>query len=172
LNKRRKDNDDQDTMERLSHQPPILDRSLLRSVRMQVLEQSFTDVEQKSRYIASNDDDIHEKIRTASAVLKYKKAFLTKIRKARSAVEKRICLWSDADELLQPTMRTSRISSGSLFLKRDHVAEERCVVIYLINASNLYRLAISLRAILHSALEPRPVWKYFLMQLTSAGKIF
>lgn len=179
LNKRRKENGDQNILERLSHEPSSLDRSLLRSVRMQVLEQSLADVEQKSRYIVSSDDDIHEKVRTTTAILKYKKDFLAKIRKARSAVEKRICLWSDEDELLQPTMRSSRISRDSLFLKRDQVAEERCVIICLICASNYTAqlFAYMLYFIIHyrsaiNALEPRLALKCFLMLLTSAGRIF
>jgi hypothetical protein len=172
LNRREKENDDQNILERLSHQPPIRDRSLLRSVRIQVLEQSLTDAEHTSRYLVSNDDDIHEKLKTATAILRYKNSFLTRIRKARSAAEKRICHWSEEDELIQPEMRSSRISSGSsLFLKRDQVAEERCEMVCLLFASNLFRLAIHLHSIRFffiidvsiNSLEQLLALKYFLI---------
>jgi hypothetical protein len=147
LNRGRIENGDQDIIERLSHQPPIRHRRLLRSVRLQVLEQSLTDVEHKSRYLINNDENIHEKLQTATAILRYKKSFLTRIQKARSAAEKRICFWSEEDDMIQPKMRSSRISSGSsLFLKRDQVAQERCVVVCSLFASHLFSLAVKLHS--------------------------
>jgi hypothetical protein len=54
-------------MERLSHQPPIHHRILLRSVRLKVLKQSLTDVEHKSKELVGDD----EYTRTESTILEY-----------------------------------------------------------------------------------------------------
>jgi hypothetical protein len=125
-----KENDQQVVMTRLSHQPPIRDRTLLRSVRMQILQQSLLDQDDNNRFRAGGNDSFLNKEKTAGFTLDYKKFILMRIKQARSAAEKRISLWSDVDEQLHPKMRISRISSGNLVSNMlvDNIAEERCVV--------------------------------------------
>lgn len=124
-----KENEQQVILTRLSHQPPIRDRTLLRSVRMQILQQSLLDQDDNNRFLVGRNNNFLNKGKATGFILGYKNSILMRIKQARSAAEKRISLLSDVDEQRHPKMRLSRISGGNLVSNTliDNIAEERCV---------------------------------------------
>lgn len=98
--------------------------------------------------ISSKIED--ERLRIATNILDHKKSCLTRTKKYRSAAVKRICFWSDRDELLQTEISISSDARGIPILKGSQIAEEKCVAVRLLfalmplSSSNLHSLNLIL----------------------------